>query len=91
MGAVTKVAVTNSWALAATTFTAVSMVQCTAAGAAVIELISAATTATPASTDEGIRMANMDTLGSVALADLGAAGGLFVRKISGNNVNLLVL
>ncbi len=89
MAAATKTAVGSAWTLIAADITTLSLLQCTAAGAAVVELQTAAET--PAESTEGIRMANMDTIVGVdAISSLGA-GALYARRKFGNNVHLLAL
>jgi len=88
MAAATKTAVGSAWTLIAADITTLSLLQCIAAGAAVVELQTAEEA--PAESTEGIRMANMDTLGSEAINALGV-GALYARRKFGNNVNLLVL
>jgi hypothetical protein len=89
MAAATKTAVGSVWTLIAADVTALSLLQCIASGAAVVELQTSA--AAPNESTEGVRMSAMDTLGSDAIDDLGSSGGLYARRLFGNNVHLLTL
>ena len=87
--AATITAVGNSWTEVAADITAVNILQCISTGNAEIEVLAAASA--PASSDNGIRMNERDTLGSSQLADLGTSGKIYARRLVGHNVKAVVL
>ena len=87
--AATLTAVGNGWTEVAADITAVKILQCAATGNAEIEVLAAGSA--PAASDHGIRMNERDTLGSTQLADLGASGKIYARRLVGQDVQAIVL